>query len=439
MASAVTRELPSGVTADPRRAALNDVLQSDTFARAEQLRNFLRFVCELVIEGRESEIDEYTIGVRALGRTSDFLPREDSSVRTRAHLLRQKLVEVYEHELVDADLRIELPKGTYAPRFVRAEPKVLEVPKPQPLVARYPRRILAGTLFCGLLVGVMGTLLGGWAIGVTPQRLDGTLRQAWGPLVEPGADVVVCVSGPVHLAVRGLESEPPEWLLPLPNAPGLRGHILGIQKSWHESLLFLEPTRYSVRQGEAFALAQALRVLENAGARPKVMATSMIQAPAFIHQNMILVGSPDFDGAARRLIRRGEFSIGWDPAARDVAVQRQSSSGQQPRSFHPERDGKHRVTQSYGLISVLPSRGSAEGSHRTVVISGLSSAGTHGAMEYFASPYHLSELQRRFEAEGVKGFPPAFQVVVRCASSDDRLVSYDYAAHKVLDPASLQL
>jgi hypothetical protein len=35
-------------------------------------------------------------------------------------------------------------------------------------------------------------------------------------------------------------------------------------------------------------------------------------------------------------------------------------------------------------------------------------------MEYFASASALRDLRQRFAREGISGFPPAYQVVVKC-------------------------
>ena len=48
----------------------------------------LRFVCEAEMEGRAGDLNEY---VEVLGRPKGYSPAEDSSVRTRAYKLRQKL------------------------------------------------------------------------------------------------------------------------------------------------------------------------------------------------------------------------------------------------------------------------------------------------------------------------------------------------------------
>jgi hypothetical protein len=109
------------VSAQEKREALEEVLGSERFSRAEQLRNFLRYICEMELAGRGGELCEALIGVEALGRPADYTPAEDASVRRRASDLREKLQDVYAAELASSRIRIELPKGKYIPRFVRVE------------------------------------------------------------------------------------------------------------------------------------------------------------------------------------------------------------------------------------------------------------------------------------------------------------------------------
>ena len=100
-----------------KRAALEEVLRSATFVRASQVRNFLRYICEMEFAGRGDTLHEYLIGVEALGRPTAYSTEDDSSVRRRAYALRQKLDEVYSKELTEARIRIDVPKGSYVPRF----------------------------------------------------------------------------------------------------------------------------------------------------------------------------------------------------------------------------------------------------------------------------------------------------------------------------------
>jgi hypothetical protein len=110
---------------------LQSVLQSNTFERSDLLKKFLRYVCEMEIAGRGDELSEYTIGIEALGRPTTYSPGEDSSVRSRAHAVREKLAAYYESEGASAPLRIEFRKGSYIPHFVprvEAERRIEQTP-----------------------------------------------------------------------------------------------------------------------------------------------------------------------------------------------------------------------------------------------------------------------------------------------------------------------
>lgn len=109
------------VSDDEKRQALARVLDSRTFSRSDQLRAFLRYVCEAEREGRAQQLNEYALGVSVLGRREGYSPAEDSSVRSRAYELRNKLKSYYQEEAPDDPIQIEIEKGAYVPRFQRRE------------------------------------------------------------------------------------------------------------------------------------------------------------------------------------------------------------------------------------------------------------------------------------------------------------------------------
>lgn len=100
-----------------KRAALEQVLRTTPFRRGRQVRRFLRYICEMEFDGRAGALHEYLVGVEALGRPTAYSTADDSTVRRRAYALRLKLDEVYSKELAGAAVRIEVPKGSYVPRF----------------------------------------------------------------------------------------------------------------------------------------------------------------------------------------------------------------------------------------------------------------------------------------------------------------------------------
>ena len=64
-------------------------------------------------------LKEYVIATEALGREGSFDPRLDPIVRTEARKLRARLAKYYQTEGSSDPLRVEFPKGSYVPFFMR--------------------------------------------------------------------------------------------------------------------------------------------------------------------------------------------------------------------------------------------------------------------------------------------------------------------------------
>ena len=100
------------------RAKLDRVLRSAHFDGSARSRAFLRFVVEEVLAGRAAYLKQAAIAVEVFGRKPDFDAVIDPIVRVQAGRLRRSLERYY---LLSGDvdsIRIELPKGSYAPVFV---------------------------------------------------------------------------------------------------------------------------------------------------------------------------------------------------------------------------------------------------------------------------------------------------------------------------------
>lgn len=105
------------VDPDLVKKELLQILSSEKFRNAQVLSMFLQFVVEETLAGHINEIKEYTIGIRALGRSADFNPQIDAVVRIHAGRLRRMLSEYYEGEGTTDPVRIEIPRGSYVPTF----------------------------------------------------------------------------------------------------------------------------------------------------------------------------------------------------------------------------------------------------------------------------------------------------------------------------------
>ncbi|WP_156467984.1 hypothetical protein [Rhizobium sp. Leaf371] len=101
------------------RTALADVLASAVFARSERLRAFLSYVVTKDLAGQSMQLKGYTIAVDVFRRPDAFNADSDPLVRVHAGKLRKLLTAFYETEGQDAVWQIEIPKGGYAPVYLR--------------------------------------------------------------------------------------------------------------------------------------------------------------------------------------------------------------------------------------------------------------------------------------------------------------------------------
>lgn len=152
---------------------LERVLSSTCFARSQGLSRLLRFLVERQLEGREGELKESLIGIEVYGRKPDYDPKLDSTVRGEMARLRARLSKYYATEGRQDLLVIDLPKGSYVPRFRRPEPvPVLEKARPKRM---------------GLAVCLAGFVLTATALG------------AWW-VVHKGASIPIAVLPLVNLS-----------------------------------------------------------------------------------------------------------------------------------------------------------------------------------------------------------------------------------------------
>src|SRR5215213_8120861 len=105
------------ISAELVRKEFRQILNFGEISNAPILSKFLQFITEKKLLGQEDEIKEYTIGVKALGKPSDFNPQLDAYVRIHAGRLRQVMNRYYMGPGKDDELIINIAKGSYIPVF----------------------------------------------------------------------------------------------------------------------------------------------------------------------------------------------------------------------------------------------------------------------------------------------------------------------------------
>lgn len=97
---------------------LEEVLASRAFAGSKRTQAFLRLIVGHALEGDLDSLRERMIGAELFGRPVGYDTGNDSVVRVRATEVRKKLAVFYSEGGRQAPpVRIELPSGSYVPRF----------------------------------------------------------------------------------------------------------------------------------------------------------------------------------------------------------------------------------------------------------------------------------------------------------------------------------
>lgn len=148
-----------GLEADSRWQLIERIAASTSLQRSARLRQLLLFLAERCIHGDGGELSEQQIGRAVFGKSADYSPAEDSSVRVHARQLRLKLHEYFDSEGRGERLIAEIPKGSYNLVF-----RTIETAKPELAVTTAqignPQRppitaMLPWALVCVLLVAVV--------------------------------------------------------------------------------------------------------------------------------------------------------------------------------------------------------------------------------------------------------------------------------------------
>lgn len=402
---------------EAKEVALAQVEASETFSKQGQLRSILRFICESEISGRGAELHEYLIGTEVLGQKAGYNTSENSIVRSRVFALRHKLLEFYATEGATAEVRIDIPKGSYCPRFLPgatpptlpppALSDALPSPHPVPLPFDLPRHIGWRAVGAALLVACLLSGLIGYHFASikTQQAIAPVIREVWGPLLSPSASAIICVASSPELLVRSAPEGTVQGM-PVPAEMGLDSWYKQRSTMRSGEHLYAVPNFNSAIWGDASGAISISEVLTRAGSSAQVLPERVIESFALKDRNVILFGRPENSPAAALFLQGLYYTIRWSRAAQDLAVSYTDPGSGVVKELVPQQNAVQ------GLITVIRSSSAERGSTQMVIFSGVNSAGTIAAADFFASPDHMREFKTRLQKDGYKSFPMVYQIVV---------------------------
>jgi len=380
--------LPTPISSEEKRQAISRVLSSRALGRSEQLRAFLRYVCEAELEGRSHEVNEYALGVYVLRRPEGYSPAEDSCVRSRAYELRNRLRTYYEAESPDDPIRIEIDKGGYIPRFERVSGVPLRARQPKPLGAR-----------------------------LTPE-----LSALWEPFLESDAPLLIAFDVRLffHAPATGLvirDYQTNDLADTAQSEPLARfQQRMGTNE--------LTETRDYADFGTVHAAFLLGRLL--AGSRLEVgmkHATSLDWQDIW-NSNVVFLGKPNLNPIMR------SFLEGKDLIADDLGVIHNA----QPRAGEAAEyrsAATHGRGEKYALVTRV--KGPQSGRH-VLLLSGAGAELMWALAESVTNPEHVAEIMSHLLLPSGQ-YAENFQVVIRATFQSNVPVKIRYVTHHVLPPA----
>ncbi|MGD0362514.1 MAG: hypothetical protein ABSC93_16685 [Bryobacteraceae bacterium] len=343
------------------RQQLEQILASPHFRHSRRYPAFLRYVVERTLDGAASELKERNIAVDVFARDPSYDPSVDPIVRITAGEVRKRLAQYYQQPGREAEIRIEMPLGSYLPEFgLPAVPAAIPPPPaPGPMVARRwgSSRWLAVCLAAGLLV-LSATVVS------RPWRRPSALEQFWHPVVTPRGNVVlVCIGG------AG----------PRPQAAASGGIGARLQVPW----------------GDAVTLARLAGLIQAQGASFDLVSEDRATFEDFQRAPAVLIGAFN-DAWTLRLMEKMRFTFHAEglrtwivdrdhPTRRDWQIDLNRTDSQ----------GRLQLKEDFAVISRVENPRTRR---ITITVAGLYGYGTLAAGKFLTDPANLQAMAQRAPA-----------------------------------------
>ncbi len=386
------------ITKEEKLEQLGKLLHSRALNGSDSLRSFLRFVVEKAAENQESQLKEYVIATEVFGRSGDYNPRIDSTVRVQAGRLRTKLSEYYATEGKDDKVLIDLPKGHYTPIFSLA------------LHEHTGSR----------------SSFSGESEEIARAELQAQAEPFWNEMLSAPEPVLVVFSNTIFHGTyeqgmklyKGLEAaEDAELVEPSQPLP-MVDHYTGIGEAM--GVYFLSD--FFSRIHHPFRVKRSLLL-------------SWDDAKT---ENIVVLGSPAENLFLKELPQKQDFFF---RPLKDVSDSRwlaiintNPQSGEQEhyvsKQFGPSPS---QISEDYAVISVL--KGLSE-RNRLLILAGINTFGTQAAVEYVTKPEYIRDLITHLNiappGEPLQ-LPSYYQLVLKVKVNGGVPIQISYVTHHVLD------
>ena len=384
---------------------LHNILDSRPFRNSARSKQFLSYVVEHKLEGRDEFLKERTIGTEIFQRKAGYATGDDPVVRVQAGEVRRRL-EQYHHTRPSASpVRIELPLGSYSPEFhwdVIASP--LEE-KPAAAPRKHWLSWMIGAICLALVLALVLTLRS----QSSPRLGESALDQFWAPIFTTSQPVLICLAKPVlyrpslelyHKYSKThpgtFQTEVERYDRPLPLDPNLK-------ITWREMLPY---TDYGVAMGDVYVAARLSALFDHINKPSQVRIGTNYSFEDLRNSPAVVVGA--FNNRWT-LQMTSNLRFAFVEQDGHFKIQEQSSSGR-ARSWVLGPRGQ--IVEDFAVVTRLLDSKTGQ---VVIAAAGLGANGTQAAGEFISRQDYLEEAFRMAPADWPK---KNVQVVVQTTVTD---------------------
>lgn len=378
-------------SAQKHDALVRQVADSDTFRTAPTMRALLLYLWE----HQGEQISEYAIATEALGRSPDFDPKLDSTVRVQVARLRTKLKDFYEAGDAAFPLRLSLPLGRHELQWVYQPPAQKSITS---RLSAVPKRYLWAVVLTELALAIVCVILFAQNRGLKASipAPPTPLPRFWQSFLMPGKATAIVVPSPMFffwpshgVYTRDLQiSDFPNW----PTSPFLK-ETAG---KWGVP----ELAQTYVGAMEMTAGIRLLQYLEKDGQSVRLTESRRFPAESFAAQNTIFLGMPRTAGYLNKMLEKTNFYIAR--VSPDVVRNRDPKSGEPAEFQEVSYSADRRLAPA--IIILLPAR--PEGT-RMLMLLGRNLTSITSLL------ISLEGLKLVDEAWAKSGSPDAWEIVIQ--------------------------
>jgi hypothetical protein len=404
---------------DEQLQIVERIAGSEPFQKSSRLPALLRHLAVCTLQNNRSGLTEQAIGRAVFGKSRDFHPAEDSSVRVYMRQLRLRIHEYYQSSGLDEKIVIEIPKGGYALAFHHRQPPALSLEQGTPEIVT--------------LVGESEN-----------KRLTSTLRQInpWIPWLLVAASLLLAVTG-WYRGPHAVNSNTPVWPISQVIQPGQKTtlvladasyalHLLGdreipldeyADRHYSDRLIPKNATEGELRlfhylqSSQITSMADAHATFEVSALAGSQRDNIVIRSAKELNGNILSNGNFIFVGAytsnpwVQLYQDQLNFRLVYGATNGRYIENHSPRPGEQQAYFITESTG--RSGDDYATISLVPGRGQQGDA---LLLQGIRLEGTEAAIRFLASSDSRNQIMEKLKSANSGTLPRYFEILLHAHS-----------------------